>query len=163
MNERQKLFRDVVEEINIWLPSEENDLDNYRTELWSFLENGLNGGSDNLVDEESKFKIEENKESESFDLVVEHNIGVKMFKQFKKSNIKDFENVKSEADYDFLVVVSCGVETRDSWIDLKKKYQGAGKLEDVEVEFIWKAVENFGRERNIDTERGPDIFGGDLF
>ena len=149
----QKFFRDVVERTNYWHPSEEHEqASDFLKELEEYLGRHLNGKS--LIGDSDEITIERKDSG----LEIDEKIYILLEKNFsdQKEASKTIEN--KIKDFDYMLVVSCGVKDVEKWRELEKKYIGTRKRK-AQLDFVWKSPELYGVERKSDT-RGEDPLGG---
>jgi len=153
MLDDQKFFRDVVERINYWHPSEEfEQASGFSDELGNYLERHLSEKS--LVDDSVDLEVSRDGST----LEVEEKVFIILEKNF--SDIEEASEIieGKTTEYDYLIFVSCGVEKVDDWRELEKKYIGT-RQRNTQLDFIWKSPELYGVERQSET-RGEDPLGG---
>lgn len=139
MDEGQRLFRDVVEDVNSWIPPEDGE--NFEQSLYSFLSERVNIGSDGISRKEEPVKVEKDKE---VTLTVDEYIGVDVKEDFSEEDRKEASNLIEETDLDFIVVVACGVEDVEAWKNFTVKNRGT-RTSTVQIDAVWKEKQFFGK------------------
>ena len=139
MDEGQRLFRDVVEDVNSWIPPEDGE--NFEQSLYSFLGERVNIGSDGISRKEEPVKVEKDKE---VTLTVDEYIGVDVKEDFSEEDRKEASNLIEETDLDFIVVVACGVEDVEAWKNFTVKNRGT-RTSTVQIDAVWKEKQFFGK------------------
>ena len=153
MLDDQKFFRDVVERINYWHPSEEfEQASGFSDELGEYLERHLSEKS--LVDDSEEPELEKDDEG----LKLENKVSIIMIKNFSNYDRASKMIEKEITKFDYIIVISCGVEEVDDWRELEKKYIGTRERK-AQLDFMWKSSELYGVEREK-NERGQDPLGG---
>ncbi|MFB6241190.1 MAG: hypothetical protein ABEJ36_00105 [Candidatus Nanosalina sp.] len=148
MLESQELFRDVVESTHFWTPSKDHDSkEGFRDDLHGFLKERVNLEEQGLKRNQRGIAVD--KDLENVDISVDDSLGIVIEKDFSDNQTEELkEAVKTASEkYDFLIVLGCGVESVESWKNLKISYQGTREIS-CEIEFIWKDRSYFGEARD---------------
>lgn len=163
MFQNQQLFEDVIQEVNQWIPSKAYDHERkFQDELQDYLDEKLNsGGGDPLMGQQKDIPVSKEHGKSKADIAVDDTVGIEMKRNLSNSQNKKLRGQIEEylENYDFVIVLACGVKDKDGWRKLKNKYQNNGGLESKPVEFIWKKKDNYGKE----PDTGRDQMGGGFF
>lgn len=149
----QKFFRDVVERTNYWHPSEEfEEASDFLDELEEYLGRHLNGKS--LIGDSDEIDIERKNSG----LKIDNKVFILLKKNFSDKGQASQTIEEKIKSFDYMLVVSCGVNDVEKWRELESKYIGTSQRK-AQLDFVWKSPELYGVERKSDT-RGEDPLGG---
>lgn len=164
MFQDQQLFDDILREVNQWVPSKAYDHERkFQDELQDYLDENLNSGSgDPLMGSQRDIPVSKEHGKSKADIAVDDSVGIEMKRDLSNSQNKKLRGqIEDYLDnYNYVIVLACGIKDTDGWRKLKNKYQGQRGFDSGAVEFVWKKKENFGEEQN---RRNQDPLGGGLF
>lgn len=164
MFQGQQLFRDVLQEVNTWIPSKAyNHERKFQDELQDYLDDNLNSGGDPLMGPQKDIPVSKEHGRSKADIAVDNTVGIEMKRDLSNSQTKKLRGqIEDYLDnYNYVIVLACGIKDKDGWRELKNRYQGQQGLDGGQVEFVWKKKENFGKSASQDTGRDP--LSGGLF
>lgn len=164
MFQGEQLFDDVIQEVNRWIPSKEYDHERkFQDELQDYLDENLNSGGDPLMGNQRDIPVSKEHGKSKADIAVDDSVGIEMKRELSNSQNKKLRGqIEDYLDnYNYVIVLACGIKDKDGWRKLKNKYQGQHGFEGGQVEFIWKKKENYGKEPG--RSQGNDMLGGGLF
>jgi hypothetical protein len=139
MDKKQRLFRDVVEDVKSWVPPESRE--NFEQSLYSFLSERVNIGKDGVSKKEET--VEVRKKDERPVIVVKENIGIDVVEDFSDEDKEETSEVLKDSDLDFTVVVACGVEDVEAWKKFTVDHRGTRNT-DTQTDVVWKEEQFFG-------------------
>lgn len=160
----QQLFDDVIREVNQWIPSKAYGHERkFQDELQDYLDENLNSdGDDPLMENQRDIPVSKEHGKSKADIAIADSVGIEM-----KRNLSNSQNKKLRGqiedyldNYDYVIVLACGIQDKDGWRELKNKYQGQRGINSGAVEFVWKKKEKFGKEQSSTNQ---DPLGGSLF
>lgn len=141
MDEGQELFRDVVEDVNSWIPPEDGK--NFEESLYSFLSERVNIGSDGISKKEEEVKVEK---ASKISIRVSDSIGVKVIEDFSEKDLEEASDLIEEFDADFIVFTACGVKDIEAWKKFTVKHRGTSDPS-AQVDTVWKEKQFFGKHK----------------
>lgn len=135
----------------------------FQDELQDFLDESLNSGGDALRGNQRDIPVSKEHGKSDADIAIDDTVGIEMKRDLSNSQTK---KLRGQIDvylknYDYVIVLACGVKGKDGWRELKNEFQGNRGFDSGQVEFIWKKKENYGRDQ-FDNSRN-DPLGGSLF
>lgn len=97
------------------------------------------------------------------DIAVDDAVGIEMKRELSNSQNKKLRGqIEDYLDnYNYVIVLACGIKDKDGWRKLKNKYQGQKGFDGGQVEFIWKKKENYGKDQVDNSSNDP--LEGNLF
>ena len=141
MDEAQELFRDVVEDINSWIPPEDGE--NFEESLYSFLSERVNIGSDGISKKEEEVKVEK---ASNISMGVSDSIGVQVIEDFSEKDLEEASEIIEEFDREFIVFTACGVDDVEAWKKFTVRHQGTTDSK-LQVDTVWKEQQFFGKHK----------------
>lgn len=156
MRQAGNLYRNVISEIQTWVPSQDYDHESkFQRELRDFLDERLNGDDTGPMGQNREIPIYREHGHVNADLAVDGVIGVEMKRNLNNSQAKKLRGqIESYLDhYNFVIIVACGIQDTSHWRDLKNKYEGQRRSNDGYVKFIWKKRDQYGQKQEKTTQQ----------
>lgn len=165
MHQAAELYKKVIREIQNWVPSQDYDHESkFQNELLDVLDERLNGGGGGVLGQSREIPVYRERGRSNADLSVDDIVGVEMKRDLSNGQAKKLRGqIETYLDnYNFVIIVACGIRDTSSWRELKNRYERQGGTRNGYVKFIWKKRENYGVEDNKSQQReqnSPDHSG----
>lgn len=138
MDEEQRLFRDVVEDLKAWNPSGSED---FIHELYPYLEQRVNIGKDGFTADKRNVKVDIDEESGN--ILAGKEVVIHLFTDFSEKELDELEETLQSLERKFVIFISFGVEDVDSWKKASSAFKGTYDSR-VQMDFVWKEEQFFG-------------------
>lgn len=174
-----QVFEKTVRAIEAWIPEKKYRSESkFQNDLQEFLDSELNSGGGLLGGGGSSHQVGRERGSSRVDVSVDDVVGIEIKRNLSNSQVDRLigQIDKQRDEFDYLVVVACGINDMDGWRRLENKFGskeglgiggGLGMDQKAPVELIYKKKENFGKDPSEFGQdqglfgRGDDLFGGD--
>jgi len=159
MHQAAELYDRVIREIQNWVPSQEYDHESkFQNELLDVLDERLNDGEIGPFGQNRDIPIYRERGRSNADLSVADVVGIEMKRNLTNGQAKKLRGqIEAYLDnYNFVVIVACGIRDTSSWRELKNRYERQGGARNGHVKFIWKKRENYGSDTNRSQQREQD-------
>jgi hypothetical protein len=141
-----KRTRDIIQS---WTPSETYDHEReFQSELQDILDRELNSGGGMGLGQQTDHVVDTEHGRSYCDVVVDDVVGIELKRDLDNSQTKKLKGQIDEhrKEYDYLLVVACGIDDMEGWRRIKNEYNGGFAMEPelAETKFIHKPKSEFG-------------------
>jgi hypothetical protein len=160
MNQKQELFKFVINEIQNWVPSQNFDHESkFQNELSDFLDEKLNENDASPEGHDRDIPVYRERGIINADICVNDIIGIEMKRNLSNNQAKKLRGqIESYLDhYNFVIIVACGILDTSHWRELKNIYKAKSDRGINFVEFIWKKRANYETDSDEDEQQNQNI------
>ena len=151
----------MLQELNRWRPSEAYGHERkFQDELQNYLDENLKQEK-GMMGRQRDIPVSKEHGTSKADIAVDNAVGIELKRELSNSQKKKLRGQIEDylENYQYVVILACGVKDKDGWRELKNKYQGPRGIEGGHVEFVWKKKENYGQKtQNPQSSSGAGLF-----